>query len=248
PITILGGLAFSSIGLETAIVSFAVLGMRDEWQLSPTGVAAIIAAPGLGQFAGSVWLGQLSDRLGRKGLYAASLAIMAVLTALAGLSPHPAMVCALLFLAGLGQGGATPVVTAMVTEAAPAASRGRQVGIIELMFACGWAVAALAGRGLAAGLSWRALVGIGLVPVVLAPLGLRLLRLERPNLASRPDLAAAAEAPDASQPSGFAVDAAAAGQPRDVAMAEWPQHGERRSGLAAVLWLWQPRQRAQTSM
>lgn len=176
-ITALGGLAFAAMGLETAIVSFSVLGMRNDWQLTPTGVSVVIASPGVGQFVGSVVLGHLSDRLGRKGIYCLSVALLSGFTALAGLAPHPAVVCALLFLAGLGQGGAAPVVTAMVTEAAPMASRGRMVGITELMFSGGWALAAFAGRVLAGGASWRVLMAIGVVPFVLTPIGLRFLRL-----------------------------------------------------------------------
>ena len=43
-ITALGGLAFAAMGLETAILSFAVLGMRSTWQLSPLAISVIIAS------------------------------------------------------------------------------------------------------------------------------------------------------------------------------------------------------------
>jgi putative MFS transporter len=167
------------MGLETALVSFAVLGMRGTWQLSPTGVSLIIASPGVGQFVGSVVLGHLSDRLGRKAAYCLSVALLSAFAALTGLAPQPAVVSGLLFLAGLGQGGAAPVVTAMVTEAAPMASRGRMVGITELMFAGGWTLAAFAGRLLAASASWRSLMAIGALPFVLTPVGLLFLQVER---------------------------------------------------------------------
>jgi putative MFS transporter len=177
-LTGLGGLAFTSIGLETAIVSFAVLGMRTTWDLSPNAVALVIASSAVGQFVGSVALGQLSDHLGRRAGYGLSVALLSVFTGLAALAPHPAVACALLFLSGAGQGGAAPVVTAMVADAAPEASRGRMVGITELMFACGWALAALAGRTLATGADWRLLLALGAVPVVLAPVGMALIGRE----------------------------------------------------------------------
>jgi MFS family permease len=90
------------------------------------------------------------------------------------------LACVLLFLAGVGQGGAAPVVTALVAEAAPTTSRGRMVGVTEVMFAGGWAVAALLARTLADASSWRLLIGLGGVALLLVPLGMWSLTDSRP--------------------------------------------------------------------
>src|SRR5262249_16813937 len=96
-VTLLGGLAFASMGMNTATVSFALLGMRSEWQLGPTQISLVIASAGIGQLAGSILLGHLSDRLGRRRTYAICVALQTGLTGLAGLAPHLAVACALLF-------------------------------------------------------------------------------------------------------------------------------------------------------
>src|SRR6266571_5374482 len=160
-VTVLGGLGFTSVGLETAIVSFSLLGMRQEWQLSPIHVSLVIASLGVGQLLGSILLGNLSDRLGRKRMYALAVSLLSGFTAMAALAPQLPLICVLLLLAGVGQGGSVAVITSMVAEAAPTASRGRMVAVIELMFAFGWTVAALLGRWLAEGTSWRYLLAIG---------------------------------------------------------------------------------------
>ncbi|HLG70518.1 MAG TPA: MFS transporter [Chloroflexota bacterium] len=223
-VTLFGGLAFASMGMNTALVSFALLGMRSEWQLGPTQVSLVIASAGVGQLVGSLLLGNLSDTLGRKRTYAIGVALQTGFTGLTGLAPSLAAVCTLLFLAGLGQGGGAPVVTSMVTEAAPTASRGRMVGVTELMFASGWTIAAFLGRALAQGASWRLLMGFGGVAVVLVPLGLWLLKEQPP---AEPPFASRASAEKRAPWSGLATGPATL----------WRPALRRQTGVLWLLWL-----------
>jgi putative MFS transporter len=269
-VTLFGGLAFASMGMNTAIVSFALLGMRSEWQLGPTQVSLVIAAGGVGQLVGSILLGNLSDSLGRKLTYALAVALQTGFTGLAGLAPSLGIACTLLFLAGVGQGGGAPVVTSMVTEAAPTASRGRMVGVAELMFASGWTVAAFLGRALAQGADWRLLMGLGGVAIVLVPLALWLLTEPARTKANRraapgepgwveasraePSRAGApatrgepawAEASRAEPARGGGM--AAAGEPAwvEASRAEPAHHGGMASGPAT---LWRPAFRRRTGV
>jgi MFS family permease len=122
---IIVGLGFSWIldGLEVQIVAAngyaATLGM-DAAQVGLAGTFYL-----LGQVAGALFFGRLSDRLGRKNLFIISLGVYLIGSAIAGLSFAPWFFYIWRFVAGAGIGGEYAAINSAIDEIIPAKYRGR---------------------------------------------------------------------------------------------------------------------------
>jgi MFS family permease len=126
------GTAWILDGLEITVAS-AVVGTltKDETlALSGTQVGLIATVYLLGEVAGALFFGRLSDRLGRRNLFMITLAVYMVgsgLTALT-LSNGPGWVAFLYltrFIAGMGIGGEYAAINSAIDELIPAKYRGR---------------------------------------------------------------------------------------------------------------------------
>ena len=174
-VTLLAGLAFGSNGVNLGVISFALLGLRASWGLTPGQAGLLVMAAGAGQLAGGILMGYLADWVGRRSGFAATVALSSLATGAAALSPSLPWLAAMLFLAGVGFGGVAPVATSLVSEFAPRASRGTLMGWTQIIWILGWIVAALGGAIVARGQDWRTVFLIGLLPFGLAVVGPRLI-------------------------------------------------------------------------
>ena len=104
-ITILAGLAFLGNGMDLSIISFALPGMRAEWQLTPAQVGYVLPMIGVGQLIGSITIGSLSDRIGRRLAFALTGGLAGAGIGLAALAPHPAAFAVCVAIVGIGIGG-----------------------------------------------------------------------------------------------------------------------------------------------
>src|SRR6516164_624139 len=174
-VTLMAGLAFGSNGINLGVISFAILGLRASWGLTPGQAGLLVMAAGAGQLAGGILMGYLADWVGRRSGFAATVALSSLATGAAALSPSLQWLAAMLFLAGVGFGGVAPVATSLVSEFAPRASRGMLMGWTQIIWILGWIVAALGGAILTHAQEWRIVFLIGLLPVGLALVGPRLI-------------------------------------------------------------------------
>ena len=147
------GAAWTFVAMEILLVGFTVPVFTDIWGLSGS-MAGWIAASALGgSLLGAVVLGRLSDRIGRRRIFQASILWYAVFTALTALAWGPGSLSAFRFLAGIGLGGVLVVDPALLAEYLPPQRRGRFLVLLDLF----WPVGLL----LATGLSWVFLDQIG---------------------------------------------------------------------------------------
>ena len=79
----------------------------------------------IGEVAGALVFGHLTDRLGRKKLFLVTLALYLVATALSGAAPWYALFVPLRFFAGAGIGGEYSAINSAIDELVPARIRGR---------------------------------------------------------------------------------------------------------------------------
>jgi MFS transporter, putative metabolite:H+ symporter len=147
------GAAWTFVAMEILLVGFTVPVFTDIWGLSGS-MAGWIAASALGgSLLGAVVLGRLSDRIGRRRIFQASILWYAVFTALTALAWGPGSLSAFRFLAGIGLGGVLVVDPALLAEYLPPQRRGRFLVLLDLF----WPVGLL----LATGLSWIFLDQVG---------------------------------------------------------------------------------------
>lgn len=167
-ITALAGLAFLGNGLDLSVVSFSLTGMRAELGLSAADVGFILPMGGIGQLIGAFTMGSLADRIGRRLTFVVTGSMAGLAIGLAALAPNPYVFAVLLLIAGLGIGGVAPAASALLSELAPPAYRGRMMAWTQVFWVAGWSIAATLGGWFEAMLGWRGILAIGALPAALA--------------------------------------------------------------------------------
>jgi MFS family permease len=121
------GITWTLDGLEASLIANLgpVLQESVTLGLTATEVGATNTAYLLGQVAGALVFGRLTDSLGRKKLFLVTLAVYLSATALSGLAPTFAIFAVLRFLAGTGIGGEYAAINSAIDELIPARMRGR---------------------------------------------------------------------------------------------------------------------------
>lgn len=154
------------------------------------GSMANMALPALGQafaapFASLQWVlvayllgiscltvvsGRLGDRFGRRRLLLGGVALFALASLLCALAPTIGWLIAARVLQGVGAACMLSLALAMVGQLVPAAQRGRGMGLLGTLSACGTALGPSFGGLLIGGFGWQAPFLL-LVPVSLLALG-----------------------------------------------------------------------------
>lgn len=157
--------------MKPATLGFAVPGMKDEYGISISQVAAFPMVALAGTTIGSLVWGVLADRIGRRASILLA-SILFVATSICGFMPSFRWNLFMCFIMGTSAGGMLPIVYALMTESMPAKNRG---WLVVLHGGLGTVAGYLLASGLAALLephfSWRILWFAGL------PTGLLLLGL-----------------------------------------------------------------------
>lgn len=155
--------AYALAQMDLALFGYAIPSIREEFGLSLTGVMGIVSSAFLlGGFL-IVWLGLLTDRLGRRGMFQFSLLVSSFLVALHSVVPNPATL-AILRGSSIAVGGLTyPVTGAVIAEEFPARYRGLFLGLLQIGYPLGWALASLWAAWLLQTQGWRMLFLVGLV-------------------------------------------------------------------------------------
>lgn len=126
------------------------------------------AALMIGWAVGGLFFGMIGDRLGRTKTMAATILTYAIFTGLSGLAQTWEQFALFRFLTGLGVGGEFAAGAALVAETFPSHSRATALGLVQATSAIGNVTAGLLNMGFAsAGLNWRWLFAVGIVPALL---------------------------------------------------------------------------------
>jgi MFS transporter, putative metabolite:H+ symporter len=147
------GFAWTFVAMEILLVGFTVPLFTALWDLSGSFAGWIAASALGGSLVGSVVLGRVADRVGRRQIFLGSILWYAVFTALTAVAWGPEAVSAFRFLAGIGLGGLLVVDPSMLAEYLPPQRRGRFLVFLDFF----WPVGLL----LATGLSWLFLEQVG---------------------------------------------------------------------------------------
>src|SRR6266508_428038 len=142
--------------LDLTITNVALPTIQRALQMTPQGLQWVVNAYALA-YGGFLLLGgRLADRLGRRRVFVAGMAIFTVASLLGGLAPTGSMLIAARGLQGLGAALAGPAgLSILTTTFAEGPERNRALGLWSAVLASGGALGMLAGGLLTQYASWR---------------------------------------------------------------------------------------------
>jgi MFS family permease len=117
------GTAWILDGLEIQIVASGGYAKSLGMNATEIGLTATIYL--VGQVAGALFFGRLTDKLGRKRLFVLTLALYLVGSAVAGLAPNMWFFWVFRFISGMGIGGEYSAINSAIDELMPGRYRGR---------------------------------------------------------------------------------------------------------------------------
>ena len=138
------GAAWTFVAMEILLVGFVAPTFTALWHLDGRMQGLVNSAALAGSLCGSLALGRLADRIGRRAIFQYAILWYAVFTALTSLAWGPWSVMAFRFLAGLGLGGMLVVDPSMLAEYLPPQRRGRLLVFLDFW----WPVGLLFATGL----------------------------------------------------------------------------------------------------
>lgn len=155
-------------GFDTAAIGFIAPSLIKEWGVAKPDLGPVLSAALFGLAAGAITSGPLADRLGRKLVLAASVAVFGVACLASSYSTSLSQLTVLRFATGLGLGAAMPNAVTLMSEFCPDQRRSL---LTNAMF-CGFPVGAALGGFLAAWMipnfGWRSVLMLGgITPLVL---------------------------------------------------------------------------------
>ena len=178
-------IAYTTAQMDLALFGYAVPAIRAEFELSLSEVMAVVSTAFLMGGALLVVLGWLTDRLGRLPLFQFSLLGSSVLVALISVAPG-VMTLTALRGASIAVGGLSyPITGAIITEETPARLRGIMMGLLQIGYPLGWALASLWSMWLLSEYGWRQLFWVGLVSLPMVWVVRRYLREPPRAIAAR---------------------------------------------------------------
>src|SRR4051812_33330048 len=120
------GITWILDGLEASLIANLAPTLRDPQAFGLTGgeIGFANTIYLIGQVAGALVFGHLTDRLGRKRLFLVTIGLYLVATALSGLAPTYEVFLVLRLFAGAGIGGEYSAINSAIDELVPARIRG----------------------------------------------------------------------------------------------------------------------------
>ncbi|BBY22479.1 sugar porter family MFS transporter [Mycobacterium stomatepiae] len=173
------GLTGASVGLiygyDLSIIAGAQLFITEDFALSTSQQELLTTMAVIGQIAGALGAGVLANAIGRKRSIMLILGAYAAFALLGAFSASLPMLLTARLLLGVTIGVMVVVVPVYIAESAPAAVRGALLTAYQLTIVSGLIVGYLVGYLLADTHSWRLMLGLAAVPVMLLlPLVIRL--------------------------------------------------------------------------
>jgi MFS family permease len=161
-------------GFDVLSSAFAAPGITQEWGIERAALGVMLSAELVGMGFGSVILGGVADKIGRKPAMLLCLVIMAIGMYFAHLATGVNNLTIWRFVTGLGIGGMLAATNAMTAETSSKASRGLAMALYVIGYPVGGVIGGFAAQSwLLVDYDWRAVFLFGsivtaiMIPIVL---------------------------------------------------------------------------------
>ncbi len=153
---ILMSLGFGLVGIDRFMISTLYPVIAKDLHLGYADIGAITGALALAWGVAALFMGNLSDRIGRRLVLAGALTVFALLIGASGLATGLSGLIIVRLGMGFADGAYTPASIAATLDAAPRSRHGLAIGIQQMMLpACGLGLAPLAVNAMLHVMDWR---------------------------------------------------------------------------------------------
>ena len=142
-------------GNDIAVAGAALPSIMSQMGVTAQTAGFMASSALFGMMFGAIFLGALSDRIGRRPTIAICVALFSIFTAGAGFTSDPVSFSVMRFIAGLGIGGVMPNIVAQMTEYAPKKIRSVMTTLMFSGYALGGILAAWLGKQLIGEHGWQ---------------------------------------------------------------------------------------------
>lgn len=151
-------------GFDVLAISFAGPGIASEWGISQTALGFVLSAELVGMAIGSIFLGGVGDKLGRRPTILGCLTVMTAGMFMTTTAGSPVVLCIWRVLTGLGIGGMLSVTNATVAEFSNKKWRSLCISLMVIGYPLGGVVGGdVAQRWLLVQFDWRSVFYFGAV-------------------------------------------------------------------------------------
>ncbi|HVB33641.1 MAG TPA: MFS transporter [Patescibacteria group bacterium] len=169
-VLVLCALAVLLDGFNAQVIGYVAPALAVGLHLSQREMGPVFAASLVGVMVGTLTLGPLADRIGRRGIMIACTLTFGVLSAATALVNSFEALFLLRLFAGFGLGGAMPNAIALTAEFSPQRSRATMVMTMFCGFPIGAMIAGLAAAPMIPAYGWRSVFVLsGVLPILLVP-------------------------------------------------------------------------------
>lgn len=127
-------------GFDLTIIAVAMPLILRQWEMSSGTEGFLTASAIIGSFIGAYWLGNLTDKFGRKAMITVDLIAFVLFAIMTAIAPNILFLIIFRFLLGIGIGADYPISATLVSEFSSTRSRGKQGTFLGMM----WFVGAVA--------------------------------------------------------------------------------------------------------
>lgn len=139
------GTFLDGFDLTVIAVAMPLILSQSEWGITPGLQALITSSAVIGSLIGALWLGNLTDKFGRKAMYVVDLLAFVVFAALTAAAQGPWQLILFRFLLGIGIGADYPISATLVSEFSSTKSRGKHSTSLGAMWFVGAVTAYIVG-------------------------------------------------------------------------------------------------------
>lgn len=162
-------------GYELSVFGAIVPVVIKEWNISATQVGFIGSSAMFGMMFGAIFLSFLADKIGVKKVLIFCIFIFNFFIICATFTNSGLMFGICRFMAGVGSGGATPIVISLLTQYSPKASKAKMVAIAICGNQVGGMLAPFVAMNVMPEFGWRPVLWVSLLPLVLIPIFIRII-------------------------------------------------------------------------
>jgi len=148
-------------GFDVLVIAFTAPAIAAEWHLSGTVVGLLLSAGPMGMVIGSLALGPLADRHGRRSMILICLVVITAGMLLSGFSQNANQLTAMRLLTGIGIGGILPGLNTIVAEYSSLRWRSFWVSLLQTGYPIGATAGGILTVVLIAQYGWRSAFFIG---------------------------------------------------------------------------------------